>query len=324
DLVHRWLGTGNLEIYTKDPKLFPSFASLVPHMKAELSETFSQSLLGGEPFKALFNPGYTFANAALAKHYGLTGVSGDQLQKVPTTARGGLLLSGAFLATWAHPDESNPVMRAVHLRRDFLCQDVPDPPPDVNISRTGKAGQIGTFLAAPTTTNRMAVQKLTEDPACSFCHAQIINPLGFGLEDFDAVGAPRTTDGKGNDIDASGALWSPTTQLHLQQDANQPEARIEFKGGKGLAQLLAEDARVSSLTKACVAKQVMSFASGVDARAMGDGERKTVTALHPGEKDSYNCDVGRMVGVLSTSSPRAMLEKLPTLSSVRFRKAWSR
>ena len=324
DLVHRWLGTANLEIHTKDPDRFPTFAEIVPHMKAELSETFSQAMLqGGETFKSIFDPGYTFANAALARHYGITGVSGDQVQKVPTSTRGGLLLSGAFLSKWAHADEANPITRAVHLRRDFLCQDVPDPPADINISRTGKAGQIAPFLAASTTTNRMAVQRLTEDPTCAFCHSQVINPLGFGLEDYDTVANLRSMDPKGNAIDASGALWSSTPQLQLQQDSSNADVR-EFRGGKGLARLLTEDSRVSSLSKSCLAKQMMSFALGVDARSIGYTDRKTVAVLNPGEKESYNCDVGRMVEVLTTGSPRKMLEKLATLSSVRYRKAWSR
>jgi hypothetical protein len=325
DLVHRWLGTGNLEIYTKDAQLYPAFAQVVPQMKAELSETFSHVMLqSGETFKSLFDPGYTFANAALARHYGMTGVSGDQTQKVPTAARGGLLLSGAFLSKWAYPDEANLITRAVHVRRDFLCQDVPDPPGDINISRMGKAGQIDDFLGAATTTNRMAVQRLTEDAACSFCHAQVINPLGFGLEDFDAVANTRTTDRKGNAIDASGTIWALNPKLELQHDPSKADGRIEFKGGKGLARLLAEDNRVSSLAKGCLAKQMMSFAMGVDARSIGDTDRQTVTALNAGEKESYSCDVGRMVQVLSTSSPRTMIEKMATLGSVRYRKAWSR
>ena len=324
-LVHRWLGTANLEIHPKDPQLYPSFAQVVPHMKAELSETFSHVMLqGGETFKSVFDPGYTFVNAALAQHYGITGVTGDQVQKVPTTTRGGLLLSGAFLTRWAHPDEANPITRAVHVRRELLCQDIPDPPADVNISRMGKAGQLEAFLAAATTTNRMAMQRLTEDAACSFCHSQVINPLGFGLEDFDTVANPRIMDRKGNAIDASGALWSPTPKLGLQSDARDLDNRIEFKGGKGLARLLTDDSRVSSLAKACLAKQMMSFAMGVDARSIGDTDRQSVAVLDPGEKESYSCDVGRMVQVLSSSSPRKMLEKLATLSSVRYRKAWSR
>jgi hypothetical protein len=325
DLVHRWLGTENLEIYEKDPAVHPAFAELAPHMKAELSENFSHVMLQpGETFKSLFDPAYTFANAALARHYGITGVSGDQVQKVPTTTRGGLLLSGAFLSKWAHPDEPNPLTRAVHLRRDLLCQDVPDPPPDVNISRLGRANEIEAFLSQPTTTNRMAMQRLTEEPACSVCHSQVINPLGFGLEDYDTVANLRATDRKGNPIDANGALWSPTPELLLQQDASRLDGRVEFTGGKGLARLLAEDARVSSLAKACVAKQIMSFAVGVDARAIGITQRRNVAVLNSDEKESYNCDVGRMVEVLSTGSPRKMLEKLATLSSVRYRKAFVR
>jgi hypothetical protein len=325
DLVHRWLGTGNLEIYPKDAQLYPNYAQVVPHMKAELSETFSQLMLqDGGTFKALFDPGYTFANAALARHYGLPGVGGDQLQKLPTTNRGGLLLSGAFLSKWAHPEESNPITRAVHLRRDFLCQDVPDPPADVNVSRTGKAGQLESFLAAQTTTNRMAVDRLTEDASCRFCHSQVINPLGFGLEDYDAVANHRTTDRKGNAIDPAGALWSLTSRLQIQQDPSNPDGRVEFKGGKALARLLAEDGRVSALAKSCLATQVMSFANGVDARAIGETDRKTVTVLDPGEKEGYSCDVARMTEVLSTTSPRKMLEKLATLTSVRYRKPWKR
>ena len=131
-------------------------------------------------------------------------------------------------------------------------------------------------------------------------------------------------DRKGNAIDASGALWSPTPQLLLQQDPGNAIGRVEFQGGKGLARLLTEDGRVSSLAKSCLAKQIMSFATGVDALSIGHTDRKTVAVLNVDEKESYNCDVARMVEVLSTGSPRKMLEKLAILGSVRYRKAWSR
>ena len=325
ELVHNWLGTDLILNQQKDASQFANFKQVAPHMMAELSKTFSHTMLDkNEKYESLYNPDYAFINQTLGQHYNLGGGTGNALQKVFTQERGGILLSGAFLSRWAHTDESNAVTRAVHIRRDMLCQDIPNPPSGVSLSLKDKEGELADFLEDPTTTQRMRFHRTTEFGTCSACHTEIINPLGFGLEDFNAVGVKRNQDVNGNTIDASGALWSPFLQLQYFDDPNRVQEKTDFNGGKELAQLLASDPQISGLAKSCLAKQMYSYVSGVDTRSLAKSDREDVTQLSATEKNAYTCDVMTLVDTLSNESPRRMLERMGSLESIRFRKAWSR
>ena len=325
DMVHDWLGTDFILSQHKDTSQFPNFKTVAPHMMTELSKVFSNVMLNkSERYESLYSAGYTYLNQPLAQHYGVGGVSGSQFRKVFTQDRGGVLLSGAFLSRWAHTDETNAVTRSVHIRRDMLCQDIPEPPTGVSLSLQDKKGELADILADPKTTQRMAFKHTTEFGSCSACHNEIINPLGFGLEDYNAVGVKRAFDANGNSIDATGALWSPFLQLQFYDDPNRVRDVTEFEGGKQLGELLAHDPKISGLAKSCLAKQMLSYVSGIDARAYSGSERENVVQLGSSEKNGYTCDVMDLVDTLSNESPRAMLEKIGTLESIRFRKAWSR
>jgi len=325
DLVHDWLGTDLILNQTKDASQFPNFKQIAPHMMAELSKTFSHVMLDeNERYESLYNADYAFLNQPLAQHYGLGSVNGSNLQKVYNQERGGVLLTGAFLSRWAHTDETNAVTRSVHIRRDMLCQDIPEPPTGVSLSLQDKQGELAEILADPTTTQRMAFKHTTEFGSCSSCHNEIINPLGFGLEDFNAVGVKRSHDANGNRIDSSGALWSPFLQLQFYDDPNRVKEFTEFNGGKELGALLANDPQISGLAKSCLAKQMMSFVSGIDARSYSGSDRENVAQFSESEKNGYTCDVMDLVDTLSNESPRAMLEKMGTLESIRYRRAWAR
>ncbi len=325
DLVHKWLDTEHILIQHKDTDLFSNFAQIAPHMVTELSKMFSHVMLDkNEKYESLYNADYTFLNAPLAQHYGIDGVSGDQFKKVYNNERGGVLLSGAFLSRWAHTDETNAVTRAVHIRRDMLCQDIPNPPTGVSLSLKDKEGELADFLEDPTTTQRMRFHETTEFGSCSACHSEIINPLGFGLEDYDFVGIKRNQDAKGNVINAQGALWSPFSQLQFYDDPNRVQKFSEFTGGKELGLVLAVDPDVSAMAKTCLVKQMFSFVSGIDSRSLIGSERDEVIDLSEQERNAYSCDVMDLVDTLTTQSPRRMLEKMGSLDSVRYRKAWSR
>jgi hypothetical protein len=325
ELVHDWLNTDSISTQQKDQSLYPNFSTVAPLMRDELSEVFSHVMLNeNETYESLYNPDYTFTNSTLAQHYGISGVSGSDFQKTPSNERGGLLLSGAFLSHWAHPDESNAITRAVHVRRDMLCQDIPEPPAGVSLSLNDKEGQLAEFLDLPTTTQRMRFHRLTETGSCSSCHAEIINPLGFGLEDYDTVGIRRDEDLQGNTINANGALWSPFLELQFFDDPNRIQHKTEFTGGKQLAELMASDPTISNLAKSCLASQMLSYTTGIDSRSINQSHRVDVLSLSMSEKDSYNCDVTDLVNTLFNQSPREMLETLGTLESVRYRKAWTR
>ncbi len=325
DLVHKWLDTEHILIQQKDNSVFQNFPQVAPHMMTELSKMFSHVMLDeNEKYESLYNANYTFLNATLAQHYGIDGVSGDQFKKVYNNERGGLLLSGAFLSRWSHTDETNAVTRAVHIRRDMLCQDIPNPPTGVSLSLKDKEGELADFLEDPATTQRMRFHETTEFGSCSACHSEIINPLGFGLEDYDFVGIKRNQDSNGNVINAQGALWSPFAQLQFYDDPNRIQKFSEFTGGKELAEVLAVDPDVSAMAKSCLVKQMYSFVSGIDSRSLIGSERDEVIDLSEQEKNSYSCDVMDLVDTLTTQSPRRMLEKMGSLDSVRYRKAWSR
>jgi hypothetical protein len=180
NFVGRWLGTADLELAAKDADVFPGFSELVPHMKREITEMFAHVMLDpAEQFSSLYNADFTFLNEPLATHYGLSGILGDELRRVSTQGRGGILANGAFLARWAESVETSPILRSVRVRRRMLCQNQPDPPAGTFAAREEKLAELSDFLQEPATTNRMKYHRLTEDAPCTSCHLEYINPLGF-------------------------------------------------------------------------------------------------------------------------------------------------
>src|SRR5262249_23737261 len=138
-------------------------------------------------FTTLLTAPYTFANAALAKHYGLAGVTGTAFAKVDAPGRSGVLTQGMMLAH-DKATRTSIVRRGLKLRTDVLCQIVPAPPPNVNIT-----------LDDPSQANvsqRARLEQHRMNAACSGCH-NLMDPIGVVFEGFDAVGRPRTTDETG-------------------------------------------------------------------------------------------------------------------------------
>lgn len=129
DFVGSWLGTAELASAAKDTQLWPNFSAVVPHLNHELNATFAHVMLTpDESFSSLYGANYSFLNSTLANHYGISGIEGNELRKVSTIARGGILANGAFMARWGEAVESSPILRSVRVRRRMLCQDQPDPP----------------------------------------------------------------------------------------------------------------------------------------------------------------------------------------------------
>ena len=141
---------------------------------------------------------YSFLNERLARHYGIAGVSGPEFRKVDLTGtpRGGVLTQGSVLTVSSYATRTSPVLRGKWILDNLLDAPPPDPPADVpNLDE----GAIGTAA-----TVRKQLEAHRKDPICASCHRRM-DPLGFGLENFDAVGAWRTMDGK-FPIDATGFL----------------------------------------------------------------------------------------------------------------------
>ena len=329
DLVNRWLLTEKIETLTKPA--VNNFATLGADMKNELGKNFSYAMLEANGnFANIYNPSYTHVNQRLATHYGVS-FSGTQdadgFARVTTSDRGGILTSGAFLSRYASTTDSNMITRAVAIRRKLMCQDIPEPPSGVSLDREALFAQDREFYENPHTTQRMIFDRITGGTTCSNCHAEIINPLGGGLENFDTAGRVRSTDLKGNPIVSSGTFYSPYPQLQFLNDPDRvlysPE--IKFNGAKDLARTIVEHPELSSLAKTCLATQFVSYSSGINSIFLIDSDRDVgYKRISKGEENAYRCDVTDLTNVLSTRGPRAMLEEIPALESVMYRKEWVR
>jgi hypothetical protein len=153
----------------------------------------------------LLTANYTFVNERLARHYGIPNVSGSYFRRVTLpegSARGGLLGQGSILTLTSYANRTSPVLRGKWVLENLLASPPPPPPPDVPALKTEGAepGQ--------TLTMRAAMTQHRANPVCASCHARM-DPIGFALENFDAIGKWRDRD-SGSAIDASGALSDGT------------------------------------------------------------------------------------------------------------------
>jgi hypothetical protein len=202
DFHHQWL---DLDIYpnklTKDPKVSTSVTpDLAPALQTEVErfvDAVSFERKAGYP--SLMTAPFTFVNKTTAALYGVTGTFTDTLQRVDLDPmqRAGLLTQIGFLATHAFSQTSSPIHRGVFIQRRVLCNAIPDPPPNVP--------SLPPLDGTKIKTTRQQVDQHTANEPCASCHHTLINPVGFGLENFDAVGRFRTME-NGEPIDATGTL----------------------------------------------------------------------------------------------------------------------
>ena len=191
-----------IEHANPDPKRFPTFTpELRRSMYYESIEFFSHLIRQNRPLTELIDSDYTFANATLARHYGLKeSVTGSKLRKVPlhNKNRGGVLGMGSTLTSTSLPLRTSPVHRGVWILDTMLGDPAPPPPPD--------AGELpADDTKANGLTFRQQLDLHRKDTKGANCHARI-DPLGFGLENFDAIGRWRTKDALGKPIDSSALL----------------------------------------------------------------------------------------------------------------------
>ena len=329
DLVNRWVMTEQIE--TQFKPAVSNYATLAVDMKNELGKNFAAAMLESNgSFANVYNPSYTHVNSRLAAHYGMpfSGTAdADGFVKATTAERGGILMSGAFMSRYASTTDSNMITRAVAIRRKLMCQDIPEPPSGVSLDREQLFAQDKEFYENPHTTQRMIFDRLTGGTTCSNCHGEIINPLGGGLENFDTAGRIRSTDLKGNPIVSSGTFYSPYPQLQFLNDPDRvlytPE--IHFNGAKDLARTIVEHPQVSNLAQTCLATQFVSYSAGINSIFLIDSDRDVgYKRISKDEENAYRCDIADLTNVLTTKGPRAMLEEIPVLESVMYRKEWAR
>jgi hypothetical protein len=196
----QWLQLGRLDGASPDPARFPEFDDdLRASMRAEATLLFDSVLRERRPAKALLDPGYTFLDERLARHYGIAGVEGPTLRRVPleSGARGGILGLGAVLTATSYPTRTSPSSRGKFVLEALLGTPPPPPPPGVGVLAESADGAHELPL-------RERLERHRSDPGCAACHAAI-DGIGFGLENFDATGRWRTRDGR-HAVDARGTL----------------------------------------------------------------------------------------------------------------------
>jgi Protein of unknown function (DUF1588)/Protein of unknown function (DUF1585)/Protein of unknown function (DUF1592) len=164
---------------------------------------FESILREDRPAMDLLTADYTFLNERLARHYGIPGIYGSRFRRVTLTGeeRRGLLGQASILAVTSHSDRTSPVVRGKFILENILGMPVPPPPPDVPLLKENQEGQ-------KPRTMREQMAEHRANPSCATCH-KAMDPIGFALENFDAVGAWRTEE-PGGPIDASGELADGT------------------------------------------------------------------------------------------------------------------
>ena len=193
----QWLNLRLLDTVAPDETLFPGFDKVQWAAGEEARRFFGHIVKEDRPITELLDADYTFVNEALAKHYGITGVRGENFRKVqlPDRRRGGITTMVSTLVISSNPTRTSPVKRGKWVYENVLGLQAPPAAPDV--PELPPVGQIkGTV--------RQQLEQHRSNPACASCHAKL-DPLGFGLENFDAVGRWRDKD-NGKPIDASGVL----------------------------------------------------------------------------------------------------------------------
>ena len=202
NFVGQWLQLRALATHKPDPKVFPEFTeSLRAAMKRELELFLDEVVRRDRPLTELLDADYAYLNEELAKHYGIEGVKGPEHRRVALTdrRRGGLLTTGAVLMLQSDPDRSNIPRRGNYIAGSILGVPPPPPPPDVPPLEETKA-------TATAVTLRQRFELHRSKPDCANCHSKI-DPLGFGFENYDAIGRWREKDA-GAAIDASGTMPS--------------------------------------------------------------------------------------------------------------------
>jgi cytochrome c551/c552 len=204
NFADQWLYLRNLKNIQPDFQTFPDFDdNLRQAMKRETELFFGSIISEDRSVLDLINADYTFVNERLARHYGIPNIYGTDFRRVTITdpARRGLLGQGSILTVTSMPNRTSPVLRGKWILTNLLGNPPTPPPPGVPALKDNEAGVKKVSLR-----ERMEAHRAS--PACSGCH-QVMDPLGFSLENFDAVGQWRAAD-DGTRIDPSGTLFNGT------------------------------------------------------------------------------------------------------------------
>jgi hypothetical protein len=196
-----FMNIAKLDALDKSIEQFPQMtATLGPSMRLELEQMFENTVFDESgDFRDLFSTRKTFINEDLARVYGIEGITGPEMRPHTFAAdsqRAGLLTSAGFLAVNAHKTQTSPTHRGRFVRIQLLCQDVPPPPEGVDTSLPEPDPN------APPITLREQLEVHRDQAACAGCH-NLMDPIGFAFENYDAIGAYRTVDENGLTLDST-------------------------------------------------------------------------------------------------------------------------
>jgi hypothetical protein len=258
NFVDQWLQMGKLAGLVPDSEAYPEFdENLRDAMHQETTEFVSAQLREDRSVLDLLTADYSYLNERLARHYGIPNIYGNHFRKVTFTdgVRGGLLGQASVLTVTSYPNRTSVVLRGKWLLANILG--APPAPPPADVPSLKDAGQDGQPRSL-----RDRMEQHRKNPACSGCH-QRMDPLGFALENFDALGKWRTV-ADGEKIDASASLPDGT----------------HFEGMAGLRKLLVnhKDDYVRTLTEKLLAYGVGRGIEYYDEPAVRQIVRESVTA----------------------------------------------
>ena len=296
NFVSQWLRLRNLDSQQRESAEYPEFDENLRESFRRETELFVGSTIREDrSLLELLSADYTFVNERLARHYGIRGIYGDRFRRVTLDRdhpRGGLLGHGSLLMVTSHPNRTSPVLRGKWLLESLLGAPPPEPPPDIpGLPDRGEGGQPASV--------RERLEQHRSNPVCASCHAPM-DPLGFALENFDAIGSWRGTSEAGLPIDASATMPSG----------------VKFDGPAGLRKVLL--ARGEDFVGA-VTEKLLSYALG---RGLEYYDRPSVRKILRDAAPSGYRWSSIVLGVVE-SAPfqwrRARLEDAPRAAAVNSR-----
>lgn len=314
----QWMGTDLALTQPKDMMLYPELDDPIRRsMAQEVRELFLHAALSGNSFSEFFDTDYAFVDNTLAQYYGLGGAPDAAFGPVfGAGERGGILTTGAFHVAFGNFEETSPILRAARVREKLLCQEVPPPPAGIAIDRAAAEDRIEAIIAdGGSVTQRERTHLLTEEPYCAQCHEKIINPLGFGMEDFDTIGRFQMLDINNNPVDASGVLHG------LESLADIHSTSMSFNGSRDLGYVLASTERAYE----CFVENAFRFATGLGTTQI-DRDNPDMGELSAQEISDFSCSVSGMTENMIESGfdAREVFKSLGTMSLIRYRKEMNR
>jgi hypothetical protein len=247
----QWLQLRGLESVAPDRERFPTFDNALRLSMRRETELFFRTIVREDrSILDLLDARYTFLNERLARHYNIAGVKGPEFRRVDlaiAAPRGGVLTQASVLTVSSYTTRTSPVLRGKWILENLLASPPPDPPagtPRLDEAKISASGSL-----------RQQMEAHRRDATCAACHSRM-DPLGFGLENYDGIGAWRSEDGK-HPIDASGSL---------------PDGR-SFHGPDEMKAILRGDREAFAV---CITEKMLTYALG---RGLARHDKPTVQAI---------------------------------------------